>query len=302
MPTIPTNKSNLPTTNETRPQHWLKLLGLLFLIFAILAIATFASLYSKNYKQLKTSYNNPVQLAHASFLKLDFQQETGSIKLKGVSIVDSHPTALPKKPEDGYQINVIENEKSTYETYIYKNQDSLTEVIPQKPASQIIVKSTKDDKVLLTLSYDEIAKNAAKEAPLPTPNIRRNIVKDALYLTWQQIKAKFIKENAPTAQPTTTTIPFFQLKSYQDAKNKVIYKLPYQKDGIKIEYEPKSETITTTIRGKNIDEYRKNKQEAENYLKQFQENLCDLHLFWYTDVPFKKDLLGNDSKTSGCSF
>lgn len=288
---VSTVKSNTVTTSKLL----FILIGILLLVIAL----GIAGAYMKNYKSLKKIYSAPPRLDETEYLRLEFRLRDNKLALTKSTKINTHPSVTPSKPDDGYQVTATSDNQPPFEMYIHKTQDPLFAIVPSV-GKQIIVKDIRTNSQILTLNYPDILQNSQKETT-PVPAIKRNVAKDALLLTFQQIKSKLTKNKTEPAEQTPFVVPFYELESYQQAKNDVIFKLPYQKGDASIEYSPRAEVIVVAIGGKTIDEYRENKKEAESYLKGLHNNLCDLHLIWQTNVSFNDQLLHEDITTTGCS-
>lgn len=269
--------------NPPRPNNILRLVLILFGIVLIVLLASFAVIYSKNYAKLQeSSQSKQPEIASRQFLRLEFTEEQGEVLLKRAVQIEFHPTAIPLKPEDGYQINVEKDGQNTYETYIYKTQDPLSTVIPQSAGSKIIVSSTKTNAILLTLNYDEIVQTATKEIPQPTPIIQRNIAKEAFKEVFRDLKENLpipLLPKAPTAEELA------------EQKQQVISKLPYNNDEFSVEYSAQLDSFSISL----SQPYKETAQKVQEWFKaNGLEDICQVEVVWFARNFREKGITAND--------
>lgn len=273
------------------------LLGLLSLIFLI----AITPMYIKNYRELKNYYANlPTETTHEQFVKIEFTKNNNKIEVKHVTSFTSDLIARAQKPENGFTIIVEENGKNVFESYINRESQTPLAIVPYKANATLVIKNLNTSAEIARYSFAELVKNAQIESAPQRTTIKRNIARDAIYLTWLQVKSKFknpISSNKGTEkQPEANTNTTSNLPT--DPSIRAIAQIaPFTNDFMAVFYYPKVQSFTVII----IKEpFTEGKNQAIAWFKDHQvKNLCDLKLE-FRSADKQKTLTTAERNTPNC--
>ena len=256
------------------------LLGLGIILIIILIILT--PIYIKNYRELKKYYQSlPTQEINEQFAKIEFTKSNNTLTVSKVTIFSSDLIARAQKPESGWTIVVEEGNKDVFESYIAKSSQEPLTIVPYKTNADLVIKDIPNLNEIARYSFASLATKAKTESQPEKQYVKRNIQKEALYLTFLQIKAKFKNPisktaNAPKQQPETETNMAVANLPADPTIRAIAQTAPFSNDFMAVFYYPKVQSFTVII---TENSFTRGKQKALTWFQDHQvKNLCALNL------------------------